>query len=124
MSVERGSERAEYFFEEGCFISEWSNGPHDEALSVARARVRPGETTRWHALKETTERYVIVSGRGYVELGDGTATEVTSGDVVIIPADTAQRITACSEADLVFLALCTPRFRPANYRDLEDPENG
>lgn len=124
MPIERGSERPEYFFEEGCFITEWSNGAHDEALSVARARLPPGETTRWHALANTTERYVIVSGRGRVELGDGTDADVAPGDVVIIPPGTAQRITATGGADLVFLALCTPRFRPGNYRDLEDSGSG
>ena len=36
----------EYFFAEGCFITEWWNSPHDAEVSVARARVKPGVTTR------------------------------------------------------------------------------
>ena len=40
----------EYFFAEGCFITEWWNTLADEAVSVARARVKPGVTTRWHRL--------------------------------------------------------------------------
>ena len=30
----------EYFFAEGCFITEWWNTSADEAVSVARARVK------------------------------------------------------------------------------------
>jgi mannose-6-phosphate isomerase-like protein (cupin superfamily) len=29
----------------------------------------------------------------------------------------AQRVTNTGEEDLVFLAICTPRFRPENYRE-------
>ena len=47
---------AEYFFAEGCFITEWWNTSADEAVSVARARVEPGATTRWHRLRGATER--------------------------------------------------------------------
>ena len=36
----------EYYFEEGCFINELSNSDADPAVSIAQARVKPGETTR------------------------------------------------------------------------------
>lgn len=109
----------EFFFREGCHIQEWSNSDADPALSIARARVEPGGTTRWHCLIDTVERYVILHGRGRVEVGEGAPEAVTPGDVVIIPAGQRQRITNTGAGDLVFLALCTPRFRAANYRDLE-----
>ena len=38
----------------------------------------------------------------------------------MIPAGCRQRITNTGRDDLVFLALCTPRFVPASYEDLED----
>ena len=38
----------EYFFDEGCYITEVSNSDDDQQLSIARARVAPGVTTRWH----------------------------------------------------------------------------
>lgn len=104
------STAAEYFFREGCFINELSNRPDDEALSIARVRVRPGEGTRWHRLKDRVERYVIIQGHGMVEIGDQTPQEVVVGDVVCIPAGCPQRVFNGGEADLVFLALCTPRF--------------
>ena len=47
---------AEYYFAEGCFINELSNTAQDPAVSIARARVAPGVTTRWHRLRDTIER--------------------------------------------------------------------
>lgn len=112
----------EYYFREGCHIQEWSNSDADPELSIARARVAPGETTRWHCLADTVERYVILAGRGRVEVGDAPPESVSPGDVVIIPAGSRQRIGNSGVEDLVFLALCTPRFRGHNYRDLEGGE--
>ncbi len=111
---------AEYFFAEGCHILELSNSPADPALSIARARVAPGVTTRWHRLRDTAERYCILSGRGVVEVGDLPPTPVGPGDVVHIPPGTRQRIHNPGPEELVFLALCTPRFTPAAYQDLDD----
>jgi quercetin dioxygenase-like cupin family protein len=112
----------EYFFHEGCFITELSNGDHDPAASLARARVEPGWTTAWHALRDTVERYVILEGTGLVELDDLPPQTVEPGDVVVIPAHCRQRITCTSESDLIFLAVCTPRFDAANYIDLEEQD--
>jgi mannose-6-phosphate isomerase-like protein (cupin superfamily) len=110
---------AEYFFEEGCYIIEQLNSDCDPALSIARARVTPGRTTHWHCLHNTVERYQILSGTGLVEVGDQPAAAVHPGDTVIIPAGMRQRIHNPGEDDLIFLALCTPRFVPEHYQDLE-----
>lgn len=110
----------EYFFEEGCYIIELLNSADDPALSIARARVAAGKSTRWHQLAHTVERYQILSGCGLVEVGDLPATEVNPGDTVIIPAGVRQRIHNRGTEDLIFLALCTPRFVPEHYQDLED----
>lgn len=119
------SPEREYFFREGCHILELANAPSDPALSIARARVAPGATTRRHKLRHTVERYVILSGKGRVELGAGPldaglTRDVQAGDTVIIPADVSQRIHNSGSDDLIFLALCTPRFVPENYVDLEE----
>jgi mannose-6-phosphate isomerase-like protein (cupin superfamily) len=111
--------RAEFHTDEGCFITELSNIPEDADASIARARVLPGVTTRWHRLKGTVERYVILSGTGRVEVGELPAQEVAPNDVVLIPAGCRQRITCTSAEDLVFLAICTPRFRPEAYEDTD-----
>ncbi|MFZ5604271.1 MAG: cupin domain-containing protein [Pseudomonadota bacterium] len=108
----------EYFFDEGCFINELSNSDADTAVSIAQARVAVGNTTRWHRLHDTTERYVILSGSGRVDVGDQVQA-VQPGDVVIIPPLCRQRITNTGNGDLVFLAICSPRFRPEYYEDLE-----
>ena len=106
----------EYFFEsEGCYITELSNSDADPALSIARARVEPGVTTAWHRLRDTTERYCILSGTGIVELGEQPPRSVAAGDVVIIAPQQWQRITNTGVDDLVFLAICTPRFEEKNY---------
>ena len=86
----------------------------------ASTRVAPGVTTRWHRLKGTTERYVILEGEGRVEVGDEAAAHVGPGDVVVIPPMVRQRITNVGKADLLFLAVCTPRFRPECYEDVEN----
>ncbi|MEJ2394096.1 MAG: cupin domain-containing protein [Candidatus Thiodiazotropha sp.] len=110
----------EYFFREGCFINELSNSDVDPDLSVARVRVRAGEQTRWHRLEERIERYVILQGDAMVEIGDLEPSRVSVGDVVLIPAGCRQRIRNTGGCDLVFLALCTPRFLEAGYREDED----
>jgi mannose-6-phosphate isomerase-like protein (cupin superfamily) len=109
----------EYFFQEGCYINELSNHQGDDALSIARARVEPGVTTRLHRLNRSTERYCIISGEGLVEIEGLPAQTVTAGDVVIIPPGASQRISNTSDDDLVFLALCTPRFDSRDYFELE-----
>ncbi|MDB6060067.1 MAG: Cupin 2 conserved barrel domain protein [Verrucomicrobiaceae bacterium] len=114
---------AEYFFHEGCHIIELDNCVDNPALSIARARVEPGKTTRWHKLTNTVERYVIIEGSGIVEVGNEITQQVTAGDVVIIPADCAQRIHNNGTDDLIFLALCTPRFVPENYVDIDSQHN-
>lgn len=109
----------EYWFPEGCHIDELLNDPNDPVVSIARARVPAGGTTRWHRLRGTAERYLIESGRGRVELGVLDPREVGPGDVVIIPPGCRQRIANLAADDLVFLAICTPRFRQKDYEDLE-----
>ena len=104
---------------ERCFIKELSNDSNDEMASIAQARVEAGVTTSWHKLTAVTERYIIVSGQGRVEIEGLQPADVIAGDVVIIPADTAQRISNTGSTDLIFLAVCTPRFTPECYITLE-----
>ena len=118
-SVLRGDDKQEFFIEEGCFITELSNDRRDPGVSIARARVEPGETTRWHRLQDTDERYVILQGNGRVEVGAMDSKAVGPGDVVLIPPGCRQRITNTGENDLVFLAICSPRYSPDAYSNLE-----
>jgi mannose-6-phosphate isomerase-like protein (cupin superfamily) len=105
----------EFDTEERCAILEMSNSVFDEALSIARARVEPGVTTAWHRVVDTAERYVILEGQGRVEVEGLDPETVGAGDVVIIPPNARQRIANTGENHLLFLALCTPRFRQERY---------
>lgn len=109
----------EFYLPEGCHIIEVSNSDDDPQLSIARARVEPGVSTRWHRLMDTAERYVILKGTGIVEVGELIPQQVAEGDVVLIPPGSPQRITNSGEVDLVFLAICTPRFLPDSYQDID-----
>lgn len=113
-----GKALSEHYLEERCYVSEWWNTRSDEPVSVARVRVEPGVTTRLHRLKGVTERYLILSGHGTVEV-DGHRQDAGPSDVVVIPADAPQRVSNTGDRNLVFLAVCTPRFRPDVYEDLE-----
>lgn len=108
----------EYFFEEGCYITEISNSVDDLEVSIARARVEPGVTTKLHCLREVTERYVILNGEGLVEIGSIEPYRVGVGDVVIIPPMCSQKITNIGKSDLIFLAICTPKFTKDCYQEL------
>ena len=113
--IRRVDQSGERSTTENCFILELANDASDPDVSIARARVRPGETTQWHRVAGIDERYVILSGTGKVEIGDLPPTVVVEGDVVRIPADTPQRIANVGDVDLVFLAICTPRFVESAY---------
>ena len=110
----------EFFTAEGCYITELSNSDDDPTLSIARARVEPGNTTRWHRLDGIAERYYIISGRGRAEIGKLPPQDVASGDTVLIPPMCRQRISNVGQEDLVFLAICSPRFTTDAYEDIED----
>jgi len=108
--IRRADPSMEFLTPENCFILELANDAGDPDLSIARARVLPGVTTEWHRVTGIDERYVILRGKGKVEVGDLPPALVCEGDVVRIPANTPQRITNVGDADLVFLAVCSPRF--------------
>lgn len=116
--IKRSNEADEFETAERCSILEVSNDPEDPNVSIARARVKPHVTTEWHKLIDTAERYLIISGQGRVEVGTLDATEVSTGDIIRIPAGIRQRITNTNKIDLIFYAICTPRFKPECYQAL------
>jgi mannose-6-phosphate isomerase-like protein (cupin superfamily) len=118
--IKKQNLKNEFYIGEKCYITELSNTPDDPDVSIARARVESGVTTRRHRLKGITERYYIVSGKGLAEIGDLTPREVNPGDVVLIPPMCPQRITNIGKDDLIFLAICTPRYTRDAYEEIED----
>jgi mannose-6-phosphate isomerase-like protein (cupin superfamily) len=109
----------EYFTEERCHILELSNSPDDPGVSVARARVEPGVTTKKHRVTGTIERYVILEGTGRVMVDAAVDQDVGAGDIVVIPAGAVQSIANTGNDNLLFFCICTPRFEWENYESLE-----
>lgn len=110
----------EYYTEERCHIIEYHNTPDDPAVSVARARVEPGITTKWHSVAGSVERYVVLEGQGVAETGATGEVLLNAGDQLLIPAGEPQRIRNSGDSDLIFLCICTPRFQWANYVSLDE----
>ncbi|MEL7162903.1 MAG: cupin domain-containing protein [Bacteroidota bacterium] len=106
----------EFYTTEGCHITEIINRADHAELSLARARVEPGVTTRWHVV-DVREVYYLLSGEGRAEVGEETR-DVGPGDAVTIPPGVRQRITNTGTEDLIFLCVCTPRFTPEGYREV------
>ncbi len=115
MCIKKFDPNSEFYIAEDCHIIEMSNTTNDPLVSIANARVEPGVTTQWHRLIGIAERYVILQGQGQVEIDKLAPVTVNPGDVVVIPAMTPQRITNIGTEDLVFLAICTPRFQQSAY---------
>jgi mannose-6-phosphate isomerase-like protein (cupin superfamily) len=117
--VSRPDEAAEFATPELCRILESWNVEVDPAVSIARARVAPGVTTKLHRLAGVIERYVIVEGEGRVAIGAEIRERVGPGDIAIVPAGVTQQITNTGSGDLVFYCVCTPRFTQECYEALE-----
>ncbi|QMU60206.1 MAG: cupin domain-containing protein [Gammaproteobacteria bacterium] len=111
----------EYYFGEGCYITELSNSDDDPGLSIARARVEPGVTTQLHELIGTVERYVILEGEGLIDVGNLSPQAIRPCDVVIIPSGCMQKISNTGASDLIFLAICSPRFQKSCFQEIVEP---
>jgi mannose-6-phosphate isomerase-like protein (cupin superfamily) len=101
---------------EGCFIYEncgISTG--DSTVSIARARIEPGVTTKAHHLDGIQEIYLIVKGKGRVDIEGLKSAEVVQGDIVVIPFGKSQQITNVGKMDLIFYCVCTPSFTQNRY---------
>lgn len=109
---------AEFWTDERCYITELCNTGDAPEGSLAIARVESGVTTQLHCLTGLTETYIVIEGSGRMEV-DGNQFDIAEGDQVVIPSGISQRVTALGESDLRFYCLCTPRFFPESYVNLE-----
>ncbi len=107
-----------YLTPERCYIAE---NYSDKDVSIAVAKVKPGVTTKAHHLKGIQEIYIITAGEGEVAFSGLELTQVSVGDVIVIPAGASQKITNTGKTDLVFYCVCTPRFMEACYFN-DEPE--
>jgi mannose-6-phosphate isomerase-like protein (cupin superfamily) len=110
----------EYLTPERCYLYEnWGLSTDDSQVSIARARVEPGVTTKAHHLDGIQEIYLITKGKGKVDVDGIESTEVSEGDVVVIPPGVSQRITNIGKTDLLFYCICTPAFTADCYHNDE-----
>ncbi len=104
----------EYYIDEGCHIIEIMNTVENPDISISQARVEPFQSTELHSLKHTFEYYYILKGEATVQVGNNEY-EVKKGDLVKIDILQPQRISNHLSTDLLFLCICTPRFKHDNY---------
>jgi mannose-6-phosphate isomerase-like protein (cupin superfamily) len=77
--------------------------------SLAEAVLGAGQATERHYHAETEELYVLLEGRGEMEV-EGDRREVGPGDAILIPANAWHQISAGAE-ELRFLCCCAPPYR-------------
>lgn len=116
--IVKSADAAEFWTDERCYITELCNTGCAPDGSLAIARVEPGTTTQLHSLTGVTETYIVIEGSGLMEV-DGNQFDIAAGDQVVIPSGVPQRVTALGKSDLRFYCLCTPRFFPNSYINLE-----
>jgi mannose-6-phosphate isomerase-like protein (cupin superfamily) len=93
-------------------------GPFPFGYSLARAVIKPGTKTAAHRLK-SSEVYYILEGRGLMRIGGETA-EIEAGQAVYIPPSHIQSIENTGEADLVFLCIVDPAWKPEDEQVLPE----
>mgnify|MGYP001954855568 CR=1 FL=1 len=108
----------EIWLGERIYIAELMNSADEPALSLARFRVPARSTTQLHVLS-ITEWYIMETGTGVLEV-DSVALNISAGDSVKILPGQSQRVINNGDEDLVFHSICTPRWTPDCYTNLED----
>ena len=61
-AIKKFDSDSEFFTNEQCYIIESWNTTDDSRVSIARARLQLGITTKAHYLCDVTERYLIIQG--------------------------------------------------------------
>jgi mannose-6-phosphate isomerase-like protein (cupin superfamily) len=77
--------------------------------SLAEATLAPGQATTRHHHARTEEIYVILEGRGEMEVEDDRRT-VGPGDAILIPPGARHQIRAAGEGELRLLCCCAPPY--------------
>jgi mannose-6-phosphate isomerase-like protein (cupin superfamily) len=80
------------------------------SYSLARAVVKPEQTTKLHSLKNSSELYFIMEGEGLMFIDDERE-KVRPGQAIYIPPGSSQSIENTGTTDLVFLCIVDPAWR-------------
>jgi len=78
-------------------------------MSIAEARVKPGEITEYHFHRKSQEIYFILEGIGMMEM-EGKDKEVRVNDCIFIPAGTKHRIKNIGKRTLRILCQSSPAY--------------
>lgn len=78
-------------------------------LSIAEAKVEPGQTTHRHLHRRSEEVYYIVSGLGLIQVG-GQQHVVHKGQAVLIHPGVEHCATCMGELPLRILCACSPPY--------------
>ena len=80
-------------------------------LAITRVEGKPGSMQAVHGHPDNEQVYVIVRGRGVMQVGDEVE-EVGEGTLVFIPPGAAHAIKNNSDEPLVFVSATSPPFDP------------
>lgn len=77
---------------------------------IAHAKLAPGKTSTPHRLKETTEVYYIIRGKGLMQIGSESEA-VGEKDTIVIPVGAVQFLENTGDADIEFICITSPPWR-------------
>ena len=83
--------------------------------SIAHAIIKPGESSKPHKLKTSSEIYYILEGTGTIFISDESL-DIHPGQAIYIPPNSRQYIQNKGISDLKFLCIVHP---PWNNKDEE-----
>jgi mannose-6-phosphate isomerase-like protein (cupin superfamily) len=109
MFLKNLSDCKEFTANDGCRIRELlhpKNDPVDLPYSIAVAKITAGKRSYRHKLSQS-EVYYILAGQGRMHIGDEMR-EARAGDVILIPANSAQWIENTGNTELQFIAIVNP----------------
>jgi len=100
---------------DGTTLCEWLHPAREDnhlhiTYSLAHAMLRPGEASRPHRLRTSSEVFVIMGGEGTISVDDETA-PVAPGRAVYVPPGAVQHLRNTGSEDLIFICLVSPPWR-------------
>lgn len=110
--VKKATELKTFTATDGSTIAEVinpSNDPTTEGVSLARAVLPPGASSKPHYL-DIVEIHYVLKGRGVLHAGDWDV-KLEPEVCVYIPPGTVQWTTNTGEEPLVFLCVCHPGWK-------------
>ena len=110
MQVRSRDDAEAFTTKDGSTIRELLGTQHGTAnQSLAEATLEPGQATQRHYHARSEELYVLLDGRGEMEV-DGASRQVVAGEAILIPPGARHRITAAPDTPLRFLCCCAPPY--------------